>query len=220
MQFIYDKNASQKLLTIRDDNYRYLAKVRRVKIGDTINLRNLKDDILYTYKIEAITKKEISLILLDKKVSIISPQKNFHLLWCVIDPKTVYQTLPMLNQIGVKKISFIYCERSQKNFKIDLEKAKRVVINSSQQCGRSDTVEFEVLDSLDEAIDLYRDFAVLDFGGEVEWSEIDRVLVGCEGGFSEKERQILSNHRKVGLKTKLILKSETAVLTFCIKSLI
>jgi 16S rRNA (uracil1498-N3)-methyltransferase len=220
MQFIYDKNASQKQLFIRDENYRYLFRVRRSKVGDIVSFRNLEDDFLYQYKIVNVKKKEAELELINSIKDKQKFHKGFHLIWCIIDPKIIYATLPMLNQLGVFKITFLYCDRSQKNFKLDQLKIKKILINSSQQCGRVKLMNIEILDSLEDLLKLYSDFLVLDFGGEKEWGEADAVLVGCEGGFSEDEREKLQNHRKIGLDTNLILKSETATLTIASKLLI
>ena len=49
---------------------------------------------------------------------------------------------------------------------------------------------------------------------------VKSIMIGCEGGFSENEREKLSKMKKVGLKTDFILKSETAALTFASKLLI
>ena len=219
MQFVYDKDASQNQLTITDENYRYLFKARRLKVGDVVSFRNLVDDVLYTYQIEEIGKKEARLSLKDSTTHEIKKRKELHLIWCVIESKIIYATLPMLNQLGVSKISFIYCDRSQKNFKVDLQKCQKIVISSCQQSGRTDLMELEMLDNLDDVLEK-TDISVLDFGGELEWGEPSCVLVGCEGGFSQKEREKLKDCKKIGLNTDLILKSETAIITIASKLLI
>ena len=219
MQFLYDPNAGVKELQIRGENHKYLFKVRRLHENAIVFIRNLKDNILYRYQVTEIHKKEAFLRLLD----IEGDKKNdtiFHLIWCVIDPKIIEKTLPMLNQLGVGKISFVYCERSQKNFKIDFARVEKILINSSQQCGRPNIPEIELLENMDTMLERYADFAVLDFGGEKEWDNIQSVLVGCEGGFSEVERQKLQNRYKIGLKTDFILKSETAAVAIVSKLLI
>ncbi|RUM67855.1 MAG: 16S rRNA (uracil(1498)-N(3))-methyltransferase [Sulfurospirillum sp.] len=220
MQYLYHPDAKEEQLKIDGDDFRYLVKVRRFKEGKEIDLRNLKDHILYRYKITNINKKDLTLSLIDSKEDVEQKEKKLHIIWCVIDPKTIYSTIPMLNQIGVSKISFVYCRRSQRNFKIDLQKIKKILINSSQQCGRTSLMECELLDSLLDAIRLYKDFAVMDFGGESEYKDIKTALIGCEGGFSDDEKNLLLKHPKIGLKTSNILKSETAVLSFSIKALI
>ncbi len=220
MQFVYDKDASKEILHIKDENYRYLFKVKRLKAGDSVNFRNLIDDILYSYKIEEIEKKEARVILKEKLQDAKQIASLLHLLWCMIDTKIIEKTLPQLNQLGVSKISFLYCERSQKNFKLDLKRVEKILINSCQQCGRANLMEIEVLNSLEDVLQKYDNFSVLDFDGERLSKNSSSIMVGCEGGFTKNEREKLKNHPKIGLNTQLILKSETAILTIASKHLI
>ncbi len=221
MQFLYDERASSGRLNIVNENYKYLFRVKRKGVGDTLFLRNLRDDILYKYKIVEVNKREAVLELTSYEKSLKNIGTNFHLIWCLIDPKVIEKTLPFLNQIGVKKISFVYCERSQKNFKVDIVRFQKIVINSSQQSGRTSLMEFEILNSIDEVMQRYDDFCVLDFGGVSQQSnECQCVLVGCEGGFSEGERKSLVLKQKISFKTDLILKSETAAIVIASRHLI
>ncbi len=220
MQFVYDKDASREILHIKDENYRYLFKVKRLKVGDSVNFRNLKDNISYRYKIEEIGKKEARVTLKEKLQDAKQTANLLHLLWCIIDTKIIEKTLPQLNQLGVTKISFLYCERSQKNFKLDLKRVEKILINSCQQCGRAKLMEVEVLNSLEDVLQKYDDFSVLDFDGENLSKNISSIMVGCEGGFTKKEKEKLKNHQKIGLNTQLILKSETAILAISSKHLI
>jgi len=220
MQYIYNKEASKQTLILKDDLYKYVVKVKRYQIGEDLFLRNLLDDILYTYKIENITKKELFLKLSEKKLKKVFLQKDLELFWCVIDPKTIEKTLPFLNQIGVKKIVFVYCQRSQKNFKLDFERFKKIVINSNQQCGRVHIMEFELQERLENIIQDHQDVVVLDFGGEDISKDIKKVLIGCEGGFTKSERELLKNQKKVAFSTQNILKSETAAVAIASKLLI
>ena len=214
MNFLYvDKDLSDEL-ELSTKEYRHIFKVRRIKKGERLNIRNLRDDFLYTYTIETIDKKNALLKLEDKRVLKIEPKKPLHVSWCVVDPKTIEKTLPFLNEFGVSKISFVYCDFSQKNFKIDLERLKRILINSSQQCGRSSLMEIEIVNSLKELIDRYPDIKIIDFGGKnlTCKEKFDSFLVGCEGGFSKAEREIFKNNQIVGLDFPTILRSESAVL--------
>ncbi len=221
MQFLYHEKASNHRITIINEDYKYLFRVKRKGLGDSLFLRNLKDDLLYEYKVIEVTKREAILELVSHELSIKEGASNFHLLWCLIDPKIIEKSLPSLNQIGVNKISFIYCERSQKNFKVDIVRFQKIVINSSQQSGRTSLMEFEILNSVNEAIERYDNFSVLDFGGNsCSSSKESTVLVGCEGGFSEGERKSLINRSKISFKTDLILKSETAAIVIASKYLI
>ena len=215
MQYLFDSEAGVETLSVKEENYRYLFKVRRHKVGEVIALRNLKDNFLYFYKIENILKKEALLVLKDKKELVIKPSKYLHLGWCVVDPKTIEKTLPMLNEIGVSKISFIYCQRSQKNFKTNFKRFEKIVLNSSQQCGRSVMMELEEIKSLQNFLEIYPNSAIIDFGGKdiKKTSLFSTVVVGCEGGFSENERKLFENKPIYKLNTPMILKSESAAIS-------
>ena len=47
MQYLFEGDAGKETLSIKDESYRYLFKVRRHKIGETVTLRNLEDDFIY-----------------------------------------------------------------------------------------------------------------------------------------------------------------------------
>jgi 16S rRNA (uracil1498-N3)-methyltransferase len=89
-----------------------------------------------------------------------------------------------------------------------MERIRRILIESSQQCGRSQLPEIEILNSSKEFMEKYPTFTAIDFGGGELKKETQIVLVGPEGGFSPEERKKFS--QVAGLKG-FILKSETAV---------
>jgi 16S rRNA (uracil1498-N3)-methyltransferase len=207
MQFLYFANPTNQI-ELTGDEHRYLFKVRRAKKNEIIKIRNLKDDYLYNYTISHIDKKSAFLNLKEKIYLPNKPTKFLHIGWCIIEPKNIEKTLPSLNEIGVSKITFFYCEYSQKNFKLNLKRIEKILINSSQQCGRSNIIEIEILNNLDEFLNKY-DSIALDFDGEkIECKEINKsIIIGPEGGFSENEKN------KFNKKIKLdgfILRSETA----------
>lgn len=220
MQFLYIAESGDEIIRLKDDTFRHLM-VRREKKDEIIKTRNLKNSTLYSYKIESISKKEAILRLIDKKELEIVPKRFLHLCWCIIDPKAIEKSLPTLNEIGVAKISFIYCQRSQRNFKVDLKRCEKILINSSQQCGRSNIIELELVDKLKNVIDSYQDIVVLDFGGISCFdADIKRVLIGPEGGFSDDERELLSHLKKISFNTNSILKSESAAISIAAKVLL
>lgn len=220
MQFTYDEFCGENILEIKDDVYNYLIKARRHKIDDEIYFRNLKDENLYLYKIILIDKKKAILNLLNSEKKILINNKSLHIGWCVIDPKTVEKYIASLNEIGVDRISFIYSDYSQKNFKINIEKLEKILINSSCQCGRSDIIKLDIYKNLNEFISKNQDIYFLDFSKtsiDEKRGEIKTIVVGCEGGFSNNERDKFDKDFIVGFDSNLILRSETAVLSACSK---
>ena len=216
MQFIYDKNAKNELLKIEDENYNYIVKARRHKLDDILDFRNLEDDFLYSYKISQIDKKSLFLNLLKKEEKIIENSKKIHLAWCVVDPKTIYENIASLNELGIDKITFVYSDFSQKNFKINFEKLEKILINSSSQCGRSSIIKLDIYKNIDTFITDNPDTYFLDFSQtsiDSKVLDIKTLMIGTEGGFSKRERELFNKNFIVGFSSNLILKSQTAIIS-------
>lgn len=223
MQFSFHDSCGNDNLTINDDVYKYLIKARRHKVDDEIYFRNLKDDYIYLYKVDSISRKDAFLSLISKEEKIIKNKTNLHIGWCLVDPKTVEKYIASLNELGVDKITFIFCEYSQNNFKINIEKLNRILINSSSQCGRSNIIKLETCDSLSDFVQKNEDVYFLDFSDtniEDKKSDIKTLVLGCEGGFSEDERFTFNKDNIVGFDSSLILRSETAITAAASKILI
>lgn len=222
MQFVYHPNVGVKLLVVDTKEFAHLFKVRRVSIGDTLTWRNLEDDKLYEYAIIRIDKKEAHLEQIAMRAHKVTATKSLHVGWCVVDPKSIEKTLPMLNELGVEKISFVFSDFSQKQYKLDEERLKRILINSSQQCGRSTLLQIEVLKNVKSYCEMYPHSAILDFSSRTleEATTVTSILIGPEGGFSVKEREMFLKKEVFGLDCPAILRSETAVVAVASKIII
>ncbi|WP_345992656.1 16S rRNA (uracil(1498)-N(3))-methyltransferase [Sulfurimonas sp. HSL-1716] len=221
--YVVDDDAGRESLSIKGELYKYLVKVRRHKEGDRLMFRSGGDlAVAHTYVIESIDPRALHARLLGSAEEKVEASKILHVGWCVIDTKSVEKVLPMLNELGVKKISFIYCDRSQKNFKPDFSRFKRILESSSSQCGRTDVMEFETLKNIGEFITKYPDSAVFDFCDTVLSGDekFKTILIGSEGGFSKDEKEILSKQKVYRLDTPMVLRSETAVVAVASKMLL
>lgn len=218
MQFLYSPEVGTDVLTIYSEQHKYLFKVRRHQIGDKLSFRNLKDSCLYVYEVLNITKKDATLQLISNEEKIIESAQKLHIIWSVVDPKTIEKQLPYLNEIGVDKISFYYADYSQKNFKLNFEKFEKILINSSQQCGRSSIIKLDVIKDLS----VYTEAYMLNFSQILidKVKDIQTIFIGCEGGFSKNEVESFNKDRIVGLNSNLILRSETAVTAVAAKILL
>ena len=213
MQYLYYKEASSPSLQMSGDEHKYIFKVRRSRVGDIIDLRNLVDDMLYSYRVIEIDKKSALLHLIAKRELVIKAKRSLHIGWCKIDPKSIEKILPTLNEIGVEKITIIDCQRSQHNFRIDFARLKKILLNSSQQCGRSSMMILEQSPSLDRFVENHPQSYMLNFSKNIieSHSHIDTIIVGAEGGFTDTETALVGSDRTIALDTPLILKSESAV---------
>ena len=117
--------------------------------------------------------------------------------------------------------AFVHCDYSQKNFKPNFEKFEKILINSSQQCGRSSIIKLELEPCLKDFLITYPNTFVLNFSNKnVSDCDISTIALGCEGGFSKDELSLFSSNRIVGFNTKLILRSETAITAMSSKILL
>ena len=195
MLYLYHAQAGNSSLVLDGDAHRYVFKVRRHKVEETIYLRSLDDTLLHRYFITHIDKKSAHLILQESLSHEIKASKYLHIAWCMIDVKSIEKVLPSLSEMGVSKISFISCERSQKNFKLDMKRFERILEASMQQSGRSVPMEFDTYKNIKDFIEAFPQTKVFDFTDKVlsDYSNIETVLIGCEGGFSATERPFCFN---------------------------
>lgn len=223
MRFLFHDEAGAANVTLRGEAFKYIVKVRRHRVGDTIALRRRdRSATLYTYRLLHSDGRRASLELLGEEEARFGAARPLHIGWCLIEPKSVEKALAQLNEIGVQKITFIACDRSQRQFKPDFERLGRILEASMQQCGRSEWMALERADSLQAFIAEHPQTVVLDFAQRVlsDTQEIDTVLIGCEGGFSDAERKLLASCETVRFDTPLILRSESAAVAAAAKILL
>ena len=212
MLYLYHKEASQPQLTLEGDAHRYIFKVRRHKVDDTLYLRNLEDGLLHRYLITYIDKRSVMLELQESIKHDVKAKQSLHIGWCIIDPKNIEKVLPSLNEMGVEKITFIYCKRSQKSFKLDFKRLEKILLNSSQQSGRSKMMQLENADNLEDFLKRYPESYLLNFSQNIltAHSSIETIVIGCEGGLHEEEVSLFHKDKIIGFDTALVLKSESA----------
>jgi 16S rRNA (uracil1498-N3)-methyltransferase len=213
MLYLYNKEAGKPQLTLIGDDHRYIFKVRRHKVEDVLHLRNLEDDLLHTYSVSYIDKRSVILDLEESQTLEIKAKYSLHIGWCVIDPKSIEKVLPSLNEMGVEKITFIYCKRSQKSFKPDFKRLKKILLNSSQQSGRSKMMQLEMANDLEDFLTRYPKSKMLNFSENnfISNRDFNTIVIGCEGGFTKEEEALFSLEDMIGFDTPLVLKSESAV---------
>ena len=214
MQYLYHKEAGASQLQLSGDPHRYLFRVRRCRADEIVYLRNLEEQILYSYRIEHLDKKTAILQKAGQKELRVEAKQHLHIGWCLIDPKSIEKVLPTLNEMGVRKITFIYCQRSQKNFHPDFDRMRKILLNSSQQCGRSVMMILDEAETLALFLQENPSSWMLNFSENLldnDSEDIKTLLVGAEGGFGKDECGLIDTEKIVGLDTSLILKSESAV---------
>ena len=223
MRFLFHDEAGAETIALKGEAFKYVVKVRRYRAGDTVALRHPRHShTLYYYRIDTLDGRRASLGLERSERREVGAKRPLHIGWCLIDPRSVEKVLPQLNELGVEKITFIACDRSQRQFRPDMPRLHRILEASMQQCGRSEWMTLETAQSLETFLAENPDTVVLDFCDEVlgDTVQIRTVLIGCEGGFSDEERLFLSSCRTARFDTPLILRSESAAAAVAAKVLV
>jgi 16S rRNA (uracil1498-N3)-methyltransferase len=222
MLYLHHKEAGEPQLTLVGDEHRYIFKVRRHKIEDILYLRNLEDGLLYRYLITHIDKRSVLLELKETQTLEVKAKRSLHIGWCIIDPKNIEKVVPSLNEMGVEKITFIYCQRSQKSFKVDFKRLEKILLNSSQQSGRSEMMKLDTAEDLASFVKENPESKMLNFSeNKLDTQEhIATIVIGCEGGFHEDEVALFKAENMIGFDTPLVLKSESAVCAVASKLLL
>jgi len=221
--YIFDDKAGSSSLHLRGELYKYLIKVRRHGVGDIVQFRSQENiAMLHSYKLIELQPREVVFELIDSQTLEVKSVQDLHIGWCIIDPKSVEKVLPSLCEIGVAKISFISCQRSQHNFKIDFKRYNRILEASMQQCGRTSMMEFAVYKNLATFIEEYPQTKVFDFTQKIldSTDDFQTVLIGCEGGFSPEEKKLLETQEVFRLNSPMVLRSESAVMAVASKILL
>lgn len=207
MQFLYHERAKDELIKLEKEEARHI-KVRREQNKSLFYFRNLEDDFLYTYL--SMDEKKIHFKLV-KKEEKPSKSPSFSLALAMIEPKQIEQVLIYLNELNCKVLYLIYTKYSQKHFKLDENRIKKILINSCKQCNRSKILEIKIFYKLSDFLASFPDTIAIDFSGkDMSLDTKSLYFIGPEGGFSKDELALFKNIKK--LQTSNILRSKTAAI--------
>lgn len=126
-------------------------------------------------------------------------------------------------ELGVKKIVPFFSERTNID-KVNLPRLKKIVFESSKQCGRSCLAEITAPINFAQAVEeakngnavMFYEFERERKISSAEWDNEQpvNVFIGAEGGFSEAEKQLfIDNGGKTYTLGKRILRVATAVVS-------
>lgn len=147
------------------------------------------------------------------------PSKNVYLFWSLLKKDKNDWVLQKATELGVSHFIPLLADRSEKTG-FNLERAEKIVIEAAEQCGRSDIPNVRepllvatAVEHLGGKIPLM----ICEQGGErpeALKSNDYGLLVGPEGGWSDKEIELFKDHDlpHLGLGN-LTLRAETAAVT-------
>ena len=197
MRLFFNKDLSQddsRLIIDREES-RHIVKVLRKKVGDTIYITNGKG-ILFTTVIDVINKNSTELKIIEAKQE---AESKFHINIAVAPTKNndrIEWFVEKSTEIGVNTISTVMCEKSERK-KIKIDRLEKITISAMKQSLQlhkpiiQELVSFEEFikncESENKFIAHCKENEKL-FLGDCELnSNTITVLIGPEGGFSQKE---------------------------------
>ena len=221
-RLFYPKELKSGLISkLSEGQSHYTKNVMRLKQGDKISLFNSSNGE-WDASILAHSKDTTEF----KVEKLSRPQEEENNLWLAFSPiKKISQDIMIqkTTELGVQKFIPILCERSVVR-EINIERAEKIVTEASEQSNRISVPKILKMQNLENFLKSFPK------NGNIVFCDINCdsnnlqnilskknpvcILIGPEGDFSEKERQLIVDHKKtisISL-AKNILRAETAAI--------
>lgn len=195
----------------------HLSNVMRINDGGIVHLFNEENG---EWMAKCIKTKRSSLYVCLSKVRDYVHTDGFELIFAIVHPQKTHLILEKCTELGCTAFYPIITQYTQHR-DFNEEKAKRIVINAVEQCGRLDIPYVNNASSFEKFLaewDNNKTILVGDLCDKPMNSlhDFHCFMVGPEGGFSENERRILDQYHfiKRAQICKNILRAETAAIAF------
>ena len=221
--YFSDKIHSDLIASITKDQSHYIRDVMRLKLGDNLSVFNIQGE--WNATIEKYEKGSAYIKILDKTRDK-ENEKNIWLAFSPIKQNSLNFLIQKGTELGVQKFIPILSERTMVK-EVNLERVKKIIIESSEQSNRISVPKIKNLESLKKFLSQFPKNGCLIFCDincdknnlkNILSKKIEGpicVLIGPEGDFSETERQsIIELDQACSLSlTSNILRAETAAIT-------
>lgn len=189
-------------------------KVLRYRKGDELVLFNDQEERLY--KISDIEYPHSVKLMMITELERKLPTKKITLIWSILKKDKNDWVIQKATEIGVRDLVPVISDRSEKT-NINIDRAKKIIVEASEQCGRSDIPIIREPILLSEALAEYSsNLFICEQGGN---NNIDnnfdeaKLLIGPEGGWSDNEKvrfkELSLNHLAI---SNFTLRAETAAI--------
>ena len=220
--YFSDKIQSEIISYLTREQSHYVKDVMRLKTGDSFSVFNDQGEwnaIIENYE------KDGARIKILKKVRNKKSEKNVWLAFSPIKQNPLNFMIQKTTELGIQKFIPVICERSVVN-DINIERIKKIIIESSEQSNRLSVPEITKKESLKNFLKLFpKNGCIIFCDINCNKSNFKNILskkikgpvcilVGPEGDFSENERQLiieLNQTSPLSLASN-ILRAETAAI--------
>lgn len=221
-RFYIDQDLQQSLeLVIEGDEFHHLCNATRKRSGERVEIINGRGFLAEGVVKEI--KKFSALIAIDEVIFQEKESKPLILIQGVPRMNRLDTIIEKCTELGVSGIHLFGGDRSERKELSDsaISRAEKVAIAAVKQCGRLYLPALHLFDSLEESLPKEGALFFGDIDPEApllfhEWirqksPESAAFAVGPEGGFSEREEEILKEKGAVGVKlADHILRTDTA----------
>lgn len=195
---------------------------------------NVGDMLLINDKIceiKSITKQEISCIAIEQAKECGVPDTKITLFQALLKADKMEYVIQKSVELGVYKIEpfiskNVVVKLDEKDKVKKVERWNKISLEASKQCGRSDIVNVEAVNSFSNMIDKLNGFDLVIIAYENETNSLKKIIkgnlevkniaiiIGAEGGFKKEEvDEMLKNEASVSVSLgERILRAETASL--------
>lgn len=197
-------------------------KVLRFRAGQQVVLFDgeTKDNL---YKITEISPSEAHMELVTKYARR-EPKSDVYLFWSLLKKDKNDWVLQKCTELGVNHFIPLIADRSEKTG-FNMERAQKIVVEASEQCGRSNIPKIRDAMHVQNAIEQYNskiELYICEQDSSVSSGDGEKlgVLIGPEGGWSDEEKKMFVHQKLKHLNlSDFTLRAETAAVTSATKLL-
>ena len=221
--YIDDSEIADKII-LQDKEHLHLSKVLRTKVGEEVCVYNNTQHSYYCI-VESVNKNQSVLKVVKKEYANTNPKARLDVFIALLKGEKFEFLITKLTELGASKIipfNSQFCNGKDKGNKA--ERYRQIAKDACKQCKRTKLIEIE--DALNfeqmlQSIENY-DVAIFAYENQDKGSLSDvlekipqnskvAVIIGSEGGFSEKEAEMISQTSAIAVSLgNRILRAETA----------
>ena len=208
-------------IVVKDGEFIHLKNVLRLGVGDEV-IVSLNTDIEYVCEIEKVTKTSAICKINGENKCLRNPLKNIVLFQAVAKKPKFEFIVQKATEIGISEIvPFMseYCIAKVTENKV--ERLYEIALNACKQCERTIIPKISPATDVIGVIERFKEFDIVLFANErtdvgeklksLSKQKNIAIIVGSEGGFSQKEKEKFVEAGAVSVSLgKRILRCETA----------
>ncbi len=216
------KNSVGDEIIVDGEEFNHIKNVMRYNVGDELEVIDGNGSNLLC-SIKSIQKNNLTLKILATEKCKADPKINVTVFQALVKGEKLELITQKLTELGITKLVPFYSEFCQvKPNTTRIDRLEKISIEALKQCGRSKILEISNILTFDEMIKSLSEYEEVIFAYENAKTPLDSkslklrkniaIVIGSEGGFSEKEAKILTSSKNVSTISlgQRILRAETA----------